>query len=847
MNDGSIRIGTKIDFSGVKSDIKALEKELVTIQKETDKVNAREKKVMDDYNEKREFDAQFPEEMSHREMIDKEANQKLDPIIKEREILNEKAREYTAMLDQAKEKLQEQLALEQASKELSQASKAEGMLSKIQTQEQYNSLLEKTRAQMAAIEAQAESIAAKHGLSKEQILAIHPEYQKLQDTLAIISGRQDEFGRKAKDSFGVGKRSAKSFDTAIKGTIKRIARMGLGLLGARSIFMALRKAASTYMEANEDLKNQVQGLWNVLAVAVGPVVEKLVSWLTIAISYVNAFVKALWGVDLVAKANALALNKQAKATTAAAKASKQLAGFDEMNKLSDTSTSGGTDSSSVGTFQPVVVETDSVNDFIEKLRIILPIVAAIAAGIEAWKIAKFFGATLKSGASWAMIIAGAVLAIWGYCDAIVNGVDWGNLAIVLGGLGLVVGGLFLQFGELAGAIGLLVAGVALLVLGVVDFIKNGPTIQNTILIIGGAIATAVALATMGIGPLVAAIIGVIAAVGAFTAAILLEEPAIMSVEDAQEALTEAKNRAAEAENSYINAVDAAEAALKRLEEAEKAAGMTGEELYAQVQAGTLDYKDMTAEQKELYKAYIDNEQKQKDLTTATEELSAAKKAETIASYENQLALAKESGNYDDFKKSVVDAFEKGELSAEEARDLIAKSMSEMSDSARETFMEDIPGNIKDGLDPRQYESTKQKLGRFFKELGRVIVNIFIGIVNGIIAAINAIIYPFKAAFTAIAKLFGIKIEGGYSFSTIPNIPYLAKGGIVNRPGRGVPAIIGEAGAEAVLPLENNTEWMDILAEKIGGNVTIPIYMDGKKIATYVVDVQKKKAFAMNGA
>ena len=86
----------------------------------------------------------------------------------------------------------------------------------------------------------------------------------------------------------------------------------------------------------------------------------------------------------------------------------------------------------------------------------------------------------------------------------------------------------------------------------------------------------------------------------------------------------------------------------------------------------------------------------------------------------------------------------------------------------------------------------------------------------------------------------------YDFTGNP-LPKLAVGGIVNRPGRGVPAIIGEAGAEAVLPLENNTEWMDILADKIGGNVTIPIYMDGRKIATYVVDIQKKKAFAMNGA
>ena len=88
----------------------------------------------------------------------------------------------------------------------------------------------------------------------------------------------------------------------------------------------------------------------------------------------------------------------------------------------------------------------------------------------------------------------------------------------------------------------------------------------------------------------------------------------------------------------------------------------------------------------------------------------------------------------------------------------------------------------------------------------------------------------------------------YNPLKVPQIPKLALGGIVNRPGRGVPAIIGEAGAEAVLPLENHTEWMDVLADKIGGGtITIPITLDGKRIATYIVDIQKKKAFATNGA
>jgi hypothetical protein len=48
-------------------------------------------------------------------------------------------------------------------------------------------------------------------------------------------------------------------------------------------------------------------------------------------------------------------------------------------------------------------------------------------------------------------------------------------------------------------------------------------------------------------------------------------------------------------------------------------------------------------------------------------------------------------------------------------------------------------------------------------------------------------------------------------------PAMATGGIVSRPTR---ALIGENGAEMVLPLERNTEWMDMLAARIGTGVQI---------------------------
>ena len=55
--------------------------------------------------------------------------------------------------------------------------------------------------------------------------------------------------------------------------------------------------------------------------------------------------------------------------------------------------------------------------------------------------------------------------------------------------------------------------------------------------------------------------------------------------------------------------------------------------------------------------------------------------------------------------------------------------------------------------------------------------------------------------------------GGRGFYFSP-IPKLAKGGIVDG---ATTAIIGESGREAVLPLENNTGWIDELASKISGN------------------------------
>ena len=137
------------------------------------------------------------------------------------------------------------------------------------------------------------------------------------------------------------------------------------------------------------------------------------------------------------------------------------------------------------------------------------------------------------------------------------------------------------------------------------------------------------------------------------------------------------------------------------------------------------------------------------------------------------------------------------------------------------------------------------VARFFKGL-------WDGVVTGIESAIKSIRQvigtlgdiiktPINAIIDGINKVIGgmnrIKVPdwvpGGLAGKSpnFPTIPKLAKGGVVENP---TLAIVGEAGKEAVMPLENNTEWIDTLANKLNQNgnsgpTVIEIYLDGQKI------------------
>ena len=108
----------------------------------------------------------------------------------------------------------------------------------------------------------------------------------------------------------------------------------------------------------------------------------------------------------------------------------------------------------------------------------------------------------------------------------------------------------------------------------------------------------------------------------------------------------------------------------------------------------------------------------------------------------------------------------------------------------------------------------------------------------------------SASALALAVQLTIASTGGKKGAKglLVNPPRLAVGGIINRPGRGV-AIGGERGAEAVVPLTDSQQ-MALLGETIGKHVTVvatvPVYVGNRQIAREVRKINAEDEFGYNG-
>lgn len=202
---------------------------------------------------------------------------------------------------------------------------------------------------------------------------------------------------------------------------------------------ALQQYDKSFGTAMNSMKNAAKGLSANLAVSFGglisaiePVLTKIISAISTAISYINALFAMLSGKGTVTVAKKQ-MDGYAKATGGAAGAAKelnkQLMGFDELNRLSDNSDSGGGGTNPADLFEEVPIDSllpDSVKDYFERIK------AAFDAGD--WEsIGSIIAEGLNSGMGvvddWVVNVLQPLAFQWavnaaGALNGFVSGLDW---------------------------------------------------------------------------------------------------------------------------------------------------------------------------------------------------------------------------------------------------------------------------------------------------------------------------------------------------------------------------------------------------------------------------------------
>ena len=658
---------------------------------------------------------------------------------------------------------------------------------------------------------------------------------------------------------------------------------------AATIYEHNTKAMLDYNQAQANLKIQladvatkimplITAFTNMAAVVLGvlkPAIEVIVQviaslcqWIITAINWLGAF----FGIFTDGKASVSntnnSINKATQnmnnyagaiggAAAAAKELKKQTMGFDELNIVQSPTATGGGGGGGGSVATPNVdipqIEMPSFDDFNasledskRKIEGLLVLIAGIAAGIGLWKLFNFISDLITAsktakGLGMAMgkvgsiirhkvlapitMIAGGILLAMGYTDAWANGISWANLAETIGGLALIITSLGLSFGSFGAAIGVIVGGVALLVLGIKDLIENGYSMEGVITVLIGAVAAFLGVlllvnAALLASPITWIVVGIMALVAAFVVLwnecegfrnfwINLWETVSTWVEKTVEDIV---NWFKQAWSDIKNAFNTAISWIR-----EKIIQPIANFYNKWIRPVIEKIIEIITKCVEI----IIN------LYVGLYNLLVNKVIKPIAEW-----VSKTVGNIKDWIKGAVDTI-KGWFS-----DLWNKIKEIFSPVAN--FFKDVWNKaynaVKNVFSPIVnffggiWDKIKNKFSKLGTNIGDAISSAVKSGINGVISLIERTINKAISLINGAIKLINLIPGVDVSYVKKLSMPRLAKGGIIDS---ATIAMVGEQGKEAVVPLENNTEWMDKLADRLAARMASPtrvsLNVDGKEL------------------
>lgn len=300
--------------------------------------------------------------------------------------------------------------------------------------------------------------------------------EKLTNQLASLRQKRDDLNKSNLSQIPT---QLNTIGNGVEGVIKKITRWGLALFGIRSMYNFIRSSMSTLSGYNEKMATDIEYIRFALASTLQPVIERIIQLAYTLLQYINYIAKAWFGVNLFANASTKAFqkgNKQAK------QMQKTLAGFDEMNVLSDNSSgdNGGGTAPSIDLSNWENVKIPKWIQWIaDHKKEVLGFFAELGILIAGIKLAKFL-MTLGVGASTiggiVAILGGLIIFIKGIIDYLKNP-TWENFSKILAGIAVIAAGVFLIFGGFPAIIAAIVGAVIALGLAIY---KNWDNIKQTL-------------------------------------------------------------------------------------------------------------------------------------------------------------------------------------------------------------------------------------------------------------------------------------------------------------------------------------------------------------------------------
>ena len=422
--DGEITIGTKLDTDKFDRQITQLEKKM---QKEEDKKIIIEAKL---------------------------GSQEQDL---------EKARQKTDELADAYQRLKSvQDAINTGKATPAQFTAFQDLQSTYGSLEQLGTQFDKALSKQDAIEQKAAQTKYRY----DEINAKVSEYKQKIESVKLE--KQVSEANRLKESFN-------NVGSSIQNSITKVARLALGVFGVRSAYLALRRASSDLATYDKQYAANLEYIRYALTQAIAPVLRWIVQMAATLLGYINAILNGWFGINLFSRGSAENFNKMKASTGGISKAvkeiKKQLAGFDEINMLtdqSDTGTSGGAGGVGMPNFDLSKMQGEPpewLKWIIDNRDLVLSIIAGLLAGMKALlPLIEQYG--LKLGLIKALgiglMVAGIVYTIQSLLKYLKDP-SWENFGKVIQGIGIAIVGL----GILIQSVPLIVAGAIVLIIGII--------------------------------------------------------------------------------------------------------------------------------------------------------------------------------------------------------------------------------------------------------------------------------------------------------------------------------------------------------------------------------------------